>query len=269
MQDLLNIQWIFPQIGADFDILADCQVGDQIIHLEDIPQVLSSIAGQLFFFHRIHPRPANIQIPAVCRIDAADNIEQRGFSGSRGAQQDAELALLHAEADSPKNLYAAVPFSERFLYIIQFQQQLPILQRNSRPFQSAQSAKLVMFNHYSALFDPVHLIRKKICSGYIPRGNMPGDLFIFFINTYVSRKKRSGSFSAMHAENDPPLVNIKTSLNILQMPDYASAAPRLLQSASPSSSGAPLIIRPSATRLAPASLASSSQRRIHSPSPHP
>ena len=161
MQNLLDIQWIFPQIGADFDILADCQVGDQIVHLKDIPQMLSSIAGQLFFFHLIHPSPANIQIPAVCRIDAADNIEQRGFSGSRGAQQDAELSLLHTEADSPKNLYTAVPFSERFLYIIQFQQQLPILQRYSRLRQTAQPTKLVMFNHYSALLALVHLIHKK------------------------------------------------------------------------------------------------------------
>ena len=98
-QQVVYVQRIVAQIRTDFHILLDIQVRDQIVHLENIPQMLPAVQRQILFVHFPNGFPVNGDLAAVRRFNAADDVQQRGFSGTGMSDQTDKLPVSNGEID--------------------------------------------------------------------------------------------------------------------------------------------------------------------------
>ena len=117
MQELIYIQWLFAEVSPYLDVLPDSQIGDQIVHLKHIAQVIPPISRQLLRVHFPQGDIADGDLPRIRRINTADDVQQGAFSAAAGSQQHAEIPLLHLHVDALENLDPAVILAKALLDI--------------------------------------------------------------------------------------------------------------------------------------------------------
>ena len=112
VQQLVNIQRRVREIGADLDVLLDVQVGDQVIELKDVAQVLAAVLRERFLAHVLELVAADGDEARVGAVDPADDVQQGGLARAGRAEQDADLAARdrkrHPAQDLLPGLTAAV-----------------------------------------------------------------------------------------------------------------------------------------------------------------
>ena len=117
MQELIHIQRLFAEVGPYLNVLPDCQIGDQIVHLKHIAQVIPPISRQLLRVHLPQGDIADGDLPRIRRVNTADDVQQGAFSAAAGSQQHAEIPLFHPHVDALENLDPAVILAEALLDI--------------------------------------------------------------------------------------------------------------------------------------------------------
>ena len=63
-----------------FYILPHCKIWDQIIHLKNISQMLTSVQRQFLLRHICQTLPVYDQISLICTVNPTDNIQKRGLT---------------------------------------------------------------------------------------------------------------------------------------------------------------------------------------------
>ena len=117
-QQVVYVQRVVAQVRTDFHIFLNIQIRDQIVHLENIPQMLPAVQRQILFIHFPNGFPVNGDLAAVRRFNAADDVQQRGFSGTGRPQQYTNLAFFNADVNAPKHIDTAFTLSEMFLDLL-------------------------------------------------------------------------------------------------------------------------------------------------------
>ena len=74
--DLFDVERRIGQVCAYLDVLLDVQVGYQVVHLEDIPEMLPSIDRKLLLVHVFQLVAVDTDITRVGRVDSAYYVEQ-------------------------------------------------------------------------------------------------------------------------------------------------------------------------------------------------
>ena len=111
-EDIVHIQRIVTQIGAYFDILLDVEIWDEVIHLENVAEVLAAVAREGFLVHVGCFLAADGDEAGVCTVDAADDVEQSGFAGAGRPEQDTEFAFFEGEGDAFQYVDTAFALTE-------------------------------------------------------------------------------------------------------------------------------------------------------------
>ena len=88
------------QQQRQLDVLLGRQHRQQVVELEDEPDVLRAPLRQLAAAERADGHAADLDRAAGRRVEAADQIEQRGLAGSRRTHQREEIALRDFEVDA-------------------------------------------------------------------------------------------------------------------------------------------------------------------------
>ena len=138
MQQLVHIQRLLAQVGSHLDVLPNRQVGNQIVHLEHIAQVVPPVGNQLFRVHFSQLGAADGDFPGIRRIDAADDVQQGAFAAAAGAQQHAEIPLVHLHIHALEYLNPAVVLPEALLDI-------PYLQKHAIASSPLSNASISYF----------------------------------------------------------------------------------------------------------------------------
>ncbi len=77
MEQFIYIQRLITEIGSHLYILPHCKIGDQIIHLKNISQMLTPVQRQILLRHICQTLPVYDQISLVCTVNPTDNIQKR------------------------------------------------------------------------------------------------------------------------------------------------------------------------------------------------
>ena len=80
VKQLIDIQRVVRQISAHLDIFLYIQIGNQVVHLKHISQVLSAVLCELFLAHILQLVAIYADISGIGAVDASDDIEQCGLS---------------------------------------------------------------------------------------------------------------------------------------------------------------------------------------------
>ncbi len=104
VQQLINIQRTLREVRSHLNVLLHVQVGDQVVHLKNIPQVSAPVHRQCLFIHILHTVSVDADRSAVRTVNSADNVQQRGFAGPGRPQKNTEFSLLHIKGKPPQHL---------------------------------------------------------------------------------------------------------------------------------------------------------------------
>ena len=77
MEKFIYIQRLITEIGSHLYIFPHCKIGDQIIHLKNISQMLTPVQRQILLRHISQTLPVYDQISLVCTVNPTDNIQKR------------------------------------------------------------------------------------------------------------------------------------------------------------------------------------------------
>ena len=102
---------------ANLDVLADGEVGHQIVKLEDETELAAAILAELLFGKRGECFVAHAHRAAIGRLQAADDVQKRRLARARRAKQHAYLAFLHRAAYAAKHLCAGIACAIGFLQV--------------------------------------------------------------------------------------------------------------------------------------------------------
>ena len=80
MEQFIYIQRLITEIGSHLYILPHCKIWDQIIHLKNISQMLTSVQRQFLLRHICQTLPVYDQISLICTVNPTDNIQKRGLT---------------------------------------------------------------------------------------------------------------------------------------------------------------------------------------------
>ena len=119
-QQWVNRQRVFTQISTNLDIFLDVQICNQVILLKNISQMHPAILCQLLFVHLFHFFATNDDGAAVRLINSANDVQQRGLSGSGRPQQHTNFALFQLHINAFQDFYSAFPAPEAFPNIFHF-----------------------------------------------------------------------------------------------------------------------------------------------------
>lgn len=89
------------QQGGEFDVVGDGEVGDQVEELEDDPDVVAAQFGPARLAVAVDLPSVEPEGAAVGAVQAAEEVEESGFAGSRGAGDGDEFAAFDGQVDAP------------------------------------------------------------------------------------------------------------------------------------------------------------------------
>ena len=75
--------------------------------------MLPAVQRQVLFVHFPNGFPVNGDLAAVRRFNAADDVQQRGFSGTGRPQQYADFAFFNADVNAPEHIDTAFTLSDK------------------------------------------------------------------------------------------------------------------------------------------------------------
>ena len=94
-----RVDRVFAELGGDFDVFERREIRDQVVELEDKPDVMPAVVDQPAVIERRDFRTIHKDTSRRDGVHPAKQVEQGCFPGTGGSQQHAEFALLHAERD--------------------------------------------------------------------------------------------------------------------------------------------------------------------------
>ncbi|UWG07261.1 MAG: hypothetical protein [Bacteriophage sp.] len=115
MEQFIYIQRLITEIGSHLYILPHCKIGDQIIHLKNISQMLTPVQRQILLRHICQTLPVYDQISLVCTVNPTDNIQKRRLTGTRRPQKHTKLSSLNVKIQPFQHIHPAVPCTKRLL----------------------------------------------------------------------------------------------------------------------------------------------------------
>ena len=86
-------------------VLARRETGDEVVELEHEPDVLAAVAGQLAFVRGGEIVVEEVDLPAGGRVEAAQDVEQRGLAAARRAQDHDELAPAEIQVHGAQRVH--------------------------------------------------------------------------------------------------------------------------------------------------------------------
>jgi hypothetical protein len=90
------------QVGQQerqLDVLEGRQDGDEVVELEDEPDVVGAPAGRLGVGHPADVLAADLDVARGGRIQAGDEVQQRRLARAGRSHQGEELALIHVQVE--------------------------------------------------------------------------------------------------------------------------------------------------------------------------
>ena len=97
------------------DVLLGRQHGQQVVELEDEPDVLRAPLRELAAAEGAHRHAVHFDGAAGRRVEAADQIEQRRLAGSRRSHQREEIALRNLQVHALEHVDALAAAGEMFV----------------------------------------------------------------------------------------------------------------------------------------------------------
>ena len=131
---MLGIERIGANLRRKLDIFERRQVGDQIVELEDKADVGTAVFHELRLVGGAHVAPVHRHSAGGYRIHATQDVERRSLAGTRGAQNDGELATLDRKARAVECVNAGVALAVCFDDVFEFDighRSVPIWSDNS------------------------------------------------------------------------------------------------------------------------------------------
>ena len=89
---------ILADLTGELHVLECGEILDQVVELEDEPDVVTTVLGQLAPPHRAHERAIQADVATRARVHAAQHVEDRGLARAGRSHDDHELATLYGEA---------------------------------------------------------------------------------------------------------------------------------------------------------------------------
>ena len=97
------------------DVLLGRQHGQEVVELEDEADVLRAPLRELTAAQGAHGHTVHFDGASRWRVEAADQIEQRGFARSRRAHQREEIAFRDFQVDAFQDVDALAAAGEMFV----------------------------------------------------------------------------------------------------------------------------------------------------------
>ena len=121
MEQFIYIQRLITEIGSHLYILPHCKIWDQIIHLKNISQMLTSVQRQFLLRHICQTFPVYDQISLIRTVNPTDNIQKRGLTGTGRSQKHTKLPSLNVKIQPLQHIHPAVPCTKRLLNTLYLQ----------------------------------------------------------------------------------------------------------------------------------------------------
>ena len=119
-QKLIDIQRAAREVGTDLDVLSHGQVGDEVVHLENVAQMAAAVQGQGLFVHVGHAFAVDEDVAGIGAVDAAQDVEQRGLARAGRPQQHAEFAFFNGKVDALQHFNTVFTTAKGLFDLIQF-----------------------------------------------------------------------------------------------------------------------------------------------------
>jgi hypothetical protein len=114
--DALAFRLAHVAIGErQLDVLVDCQVVEQVIALEDEPDVALLQCGALLGGQRVNRMAHQVILAAPGAVVHAEDVQQRGLAGARRSHDGDELTRLDVDADAAQHVGLPGANRKRFL----------------------------------------------------------------------------------------------------------------------------------------------------------
>lgn len=104
LERLTSGDGIFRYLGYQFDVFQSGKTRDEVVKLKDKPYVFSSESRQFGIVSSCKNMVAISHRPLGRHVKTAQNIQQRRFSATRGAQKYCKLATVKVKIDRPKGM---------------------------------------------------------------------------------------------------------------------------------------------------------------------
>ena len=108
-------------MGRDLDVLADGQVGHQVVELEDEAELVAAVLAELLGRQAGKLRAAHVDGAAIGRLQAAHQVQKRRFAAARRTEQYANLAFVHRGGDVVQHRGARLAFAVMLAQIANLQ----------------------------------------------------------------------------------------------------------------------------------------------------
>ena len=92
VQQVVHVERVFGEILCHLDVLANGEVGHQVVELENKAQLTAAVLHQLAVLELGDVRAAYRDASRVNLLQAAHQVEERGLAGAGRAKQDADFA---------------------------------------------------------------------------------------------------------------------------------------------------------------------------------
>ena len=121
VQQVVYGQGVCGKMGRDLDVLADGQVGHQVVELEDEPKLVATVLAELLGRQAGQLRAAHVDRAAIGCLQAAHQVQKRRFAAARRAEQHANLAFVHRGGDVVQHRGACLAFAVMLAQIANLQ----------------------------------------------------------------------------------------------------------------------------------------------------
>ena len=131
---MLGIERIGADLSCELNVFERRQVGDQIVELEDKADIGAAVFHELSLVGGAHVAPVHRHGAGSRRIHATQNVERRGFTGARSAQDNGKLATLNGKTRAVERVNAGIALAVCFDDVFKFDighRSVPIWSDNS------------------------------------------------------------------------------------------------------------------------------------------
>ena len=117
---MLSIERIGADLSCKFHVFERCQVRDQIVELKDKAHIGTTVLNKLRLAGGAHIAPVHHHGAGGRRVHAAQNVECRGFTGARSAQDNGKLATLNGKARAVERVNTGIALAIGFDNVFEF-----------------------------------------------------------------------------------------------------------------------------------------------------
>ena len=106
---LFRVHRVTSDFGDQSDILTSCQAGDEVVELKDKADILTAVLRERMGGKTGHLTTEVMHGSGGRGVEAAHDVEERGFSAARVAEKNGELTGEKLQVDSPEGMNLHLP----------------------------------------------------------------------------------------------------------------------------------------------------------------